>query len=84
MLTSYFRDKASQDDEREFESVYGKGVCTQDGNIKVRNLLDKSGAHSSAESLLKKYIDEAREAVSTMRISQHHKDIICGMLDYLS
>ena len=84
VLTSYFRDKASQDDEREFESVYGKGVCTQDGNIKVRSLLDKSGAHSSAESLLKKYIDEAREAVSTMRISQHHKDIICGMLDYLS
>ena len=84
VLTCYFREKASSDDKREFDSVYGKSNCTQDDNRKVRELLDKSGAHSSAESLLMKHITMARETVSRMNISQYHKDILCGMLEYMS
>lgn len=84
VLTSYFRDKASDDEMKEFDSVYGKGNCTQEDNERVRKLFDGSGAHSSAESLLMKYINDSRDSVSRMRISQHHKDIIFGMLDYIS
>ena len=84
VLTCYFRKNASREEREEFDSLYGKGKCTQKDNIRIRELLDGSGAHSSAEKLLGEYIAGAEESVSSMNISQYHKDILRGMLEYMS
>ena len=84
VLTSYFGDKASPKEKEEFNSIYGKGKCDEQGGASIRRLLDESGAHSSAEKLYRKYIDEAMDAISEMTIPSRHKDILYGLIEYLN
>ena len=84
VLTSYFRDKATQKEKDEFNSIYGKGKCDEQGGARIRKLLDESGAHSSAEELYKKYVDEATDAVNEMNVSRRHKDVLSGLMEYLN
>ena len=84
VLTSYFRECASPDMLGEFNALYGKKNCTEDDCSRIRDLLDESNARAMTQELYTKYIDEAVRVLDSMNISDYHKDIFHGMIEYLN
>ncbi len=86
VLTSYFRENASPYMLNEFNALYGKKNCpvTEADCARIRDLLDESNAHAMTLALYAKYINEALKVLDNMNISDYHKDILHGMIEYLN
>lgn len=84
VLTSYFRELASPDMLKEFNELYGKKNCTEKDCARIRDLLDQSNAHAMTQELYMKYIDDALKVLAGMNISDYHKDIFHGLIEYLN
>ena len=84
VLTSYFRECASQDMLKEFNAIYGKKNCTEEDCSRIRDLLDESNARAMTQELYTKYINDAERILDSMSISDYHKDIFHGMIEYLN
>ena len=84
VLVSHFDQVADDASKNEFYSVYGKENGGEDNLIKARKLLVSSGSLSYAEDLCKAYTEKASKIVGELNISQDGREVLLGLLEYMT
>lgn len=83
ILTEYFINHASTAEKEEFDSIYGHKESGSIELLRVQKLLKDSYSYAYAVDLCRKYIEVAKSNIFSMQISNYHRRILLGFLNYL-
>lgn len=88
VLSSHFIDFANKNnattEPAHFESIYGNAASGEKELETLRGMFINSGALEFANALCDKYIQNAREGLSKLTISQRNKTIFEEFLEYMT
>ena len=84
VLVSHLDRVADESIKSEFYSIYGNENSGEQELTVCRNLLKASGSLEYAEGLCKQYTDKALEILETMKLSDDGKELLCGLLTYMT
>ncbi|MEY8519113.1 polyprenyl synthetase family protein [Lachnospiraceae bacterium 29-84] len=83
ILTEHFINHASTAEKEEFASIYGHKESGSVELLRIQKLLKDSYSYAYAIELCRKYIEDAKSTIFSMQISNYHRQILLGFLNYL-
>lgn len=84
VLVSHFNSRANDKEKQLFYSMYGKEESSTVELEKVRKILSDSGSLDYANNLCVSFTDKAVESLNKMNISQEGKELLLGLLEYMT
>lgn len=84
VLVSHFDCYADSGMKEKFYSVYGKETADDEEFEIAKQLLLDSGSFEYANNLCKEYTDRANELIDKMEFVQEGKELLIGLLEYMT